>query len=440
MSKDRIYYEKHFPAEVVSHFLMRHTARVQQYREIALLWKINGKPTWQRFNAYRNAEKMREDLTRRLPVGVYIGPVCVTDPTLRWVIGQKRLRAMEHKIIFDIDLTDYNDIRRCPCVRKESGLRVCSVCWPLAACALGVLRNLLCYKFGFHEFLCTFSGSKGVHCWVLDNDAQTYEDNSRQNMALYFQPFIDSFARTIPLHCPVLAQCYENILRPFFEQYMLGKLVDLRSQHGLNLLRVCITANDPTNDTTLLDHLPAIPNQPMLWEYIQDLLLERYVDGPAVIRSMVFMCCFPRLDKDISTSTQHLIRCPFSINGAGGKVCIPLRYQDSLEFVPEKAPDAGNIAATLGSYLKILEEALEAPWARLWVCRCCQSSDVWVHYSAENIFYTAEAWREHHTSHNCTHQAHESTLKAILKKKNPSATADYKKQAYATLLEIKNAG
>lgn len=441
MDPDRKYYTELFPAQAVHKFLLRHSTRVFKYREIALRWNIDGKQTWQRFNSYANSGKMKADISRRLPIGIYIGPAYNFDPTLRFVFGLQRLRSVEHKIIFDIDLTDYDDVRSCPCVTKTSGLRCCSTCWPLAACAIIILRNLLRYKFGFHEFLFLFSGSKGAHCWVLDQAGQTWQDTARLHLSAYFRPFIKEFSRAAPMQCAVLEQCYEQVIRPLFEKQIVGTVVDFSTPHGRSLVVRCAQAHDTSiTELAFLDQLPSMPNPLNLWKYTEQALLEQLSDGAAVVRSVIMMCTFPRLDKDITTSMQHLIRCPFSINGARGKLCLPIRYQESLAFSPEHAPDSRQLDAdVLQPYLDVLEEAMQAPWSRIWVCRECEPEPNYDKYRENHIFTQANDWLRHHNTpgHPQRYSAEESTAKALTYALHRAPTMADKRHIYLTLLKLK---
>jgi hypothetical protein len=152
------------------------------------------------------------------------------------------------------------------------------------------------------------------------------------------------------------------------------------------------------------------------------------------------MCTFPRLDKDITTSMQHLIRCPFSINGFHGKLCLPIRYQESLSFSPSSAPDSQTIDDDqLHHYLKVLEEAMIAPWSRLWVCRVCEGKNNIANYKAENIFLYEDEWQQHHATlgHGVSYEAHNSTARAVAIEQYETPTPAEKRRIFLTLLNIK---
>ncbi len=99
---------------------------------------------------FASAEELRAAVLRDLPAAVHVGPEEGTE--------------LRRELTFDIDLTDYHELRPC-CGKKR---RCCAECWPLAEIGAAIVARLLREELGCARVLCVFSGGRGAHIWALD--------------------------------------------------------------------------------------------------------------------------------------------------------------------------------------------------------------------------------------------------------------------------------
>ena len=97
---------------------------------------------------------LRKDIIRLNPSRFEIGPVYTASPRDRKVLVRSTaFRPMSKELVFDIDLTDYDEIRTC-CNKAN----ICHKCWSFVTIAIKVVDVALRQDFGFEPVMWVYSG------------------------------------------------------------------------------------------------------------------------------------------------------------------------------------------------------------------------------------------------------------------------------------------
>lgn len=131
-----------------------------------------------RYRCFADQAEFEQELCKINPHKLDIGAVYSHKPKENK--KHSDFKALERELVFDIDLTDYDNVRKC-C----SEAKVCSMCWRFISLAVQVLDRLLEEHFGFKARMWVFSGRRGVHCWVGDEKARKLTNAGRSAVAEY---------------------------------------------------------------------------------------------------------------------------------------------------------------------------------------------------------------------------------------------------------------
>jgi len=104
------YYQQLYPANLICQWLS-YGKKPQDYlgfREFAFIFEND---RHSRYNTFLNSNELQNDLVRKKPHKIDIGAVYNAPPSNRK--NELDFRAVERELVFDIDLTDYEDVRRC---------------------------------------------------------------------------------------------------------------------------------------------------------------------------------------------------------------------------------------------------------------------------------------------------------------------------------------
>lgn len=126
---------------------------------------------------------LRKDTLRLNPSRFEIGPVYSANPRERKALRKTTaFHPIAKELVFDIDLTDYDEIRTC-CEKAN----ICRKCWSFVTMAIKVVDVALRQDFGFEHIIWIYSGRRGAHAWVSDQRARIMNDHTRRSIAGYLE-------------------------------------------------------------------------------------------------------------------------------------------------------------------------------------------------------------------------------------------------------------
>lgn len=292
-----------------------------------------------RYNCFRNEQEFKDTLIDQRPIKIDIGAVYNMPPKNHSSIDSKAFVPQEKELVFDIDMTDYDDVRTC-C----EGANICEKCWKFMCIAVKVLDKALKDDFGYKQLLWVFSGRRGVHCWVGDASARKLNNEARGAIADYLSVHVGNEMTSatalieLPLH-PAIERAKEIISEPFSDIMMREQNILANEKQRTKLLNMLPSGKEKeqikdnwSNHTDYDDP----ENSVKLWKIFKQLLpTEASAD---YLASAMFTFLYPRLDANVSKGINHLLKSPFCVHPKTGKICVPFDPEKVDEFNPCKCP------------------------------------------------------------------------------------------------------
>ncbi|KAG1654470.1 hypothetical protein FOA52_006072 [Chlamydomonas sp. UWO 241] len=308
-----------------------------------------------RYQSFKDGNEMREALKARVPSKIDIGPVYTANPQDRLKFGAGFLPT-ERELVFDIDLTDYDDVRTC-----GKGGHICRKCWPLMGVAIQIIDRGLREDFGFRNILWVYSGRRGIHCWVCDPSARKLTDEQRSSIASYFAVYkghendrvkIAMGGMGSTLHPSV--QAAVDVLKGEWEESLLvSQNLLMDDEMRANVLKYL--PDEALQETVRKawdsNVVPAgargqDPNV-IRWRVLEKEVALKTAEAKAALQKpiqrklercvseIILAFSYPRLDMEVSKKMNHLLKAPFCVHPKTGKVCIPIDPSAAYDFDPE---------------------------------------------------------------------------------------------------------
>lgn len=357
----KVYYGKLFPHADIFKWISygndgKHPAYDQSYfsrREFSFTLDND---IYLRFQSFSSASELENSIKEKCPFKIDIGPVYSVDPAKRHAYaqtGDNVFTPVERELVFDIDISDYDDVRFC-C----SGADVCLDCWPLMTVAIKVIDTSLRDDFGFNHILWVFSGRRGVHCWVCDEKARRLTNEQRASIAEYFRVYKGnenshkkvSFTG-LGLH-PFLVRSYTEVLENFFESKLLLSQKLFSTEERYEKILEMIPDESITSDLrgkwqeNKRSSISKEDTNVVRWEQLKHVLKlgKHKAQGlRKCIEEIVFSFTYPRLDMEVSKHMNHLLKAPFCVHPKTGRVCVPIDPNCCEEFDPTAVPTLSKL-------------------------------------------------------------------------------------------------
>ncbi|KXJ90231.1 DNA primase small subunit [Microdochium bolleyi] len=365
----RMFYQRLFPWRYLFQWLNHSPTPSDDFKHREFAFTLQN-DAYLRYQSFATSDLLRKDVLRLLPSRFEIGPVYTTNPRERKTMrNSSAFKPLNKELCFDIDLTDYDDIRTC-CDKAN----ICNKCWQFITMAIAVVDTALRDDFGFKHIMWVYSGRRGAHAWVCDKKARGLDDQKRRGIAGYLEV----------LRGGAQSGKKVNLRRPLHPH--VSRSLDLLKSHFQSDV---LEAQDPWADPTRAEHLLSLlPNKALSdslrtkWESSPGRSsTSKWADIDAVAKSgqvknldgkqlleakqdIVLEYTYPRLDIEVSKKLNHLLKSPFVVHPGTGRVCVPIDLEKLEDFDPLGVPTVQGLLAEIDEWKPTEGESAPQDWEK----------------------------------------------------------------------------
>lgn len=355
------FYSRLFPFRPLFHWLNGSLKPCPNFTNREFAFTLSN-DAYLRYQSYASADLLRKDILRLVPSRFEIGPVYTANPRDRKTLRKSSaFRPLAKEVVFDIDLTDYDDVRTC-CDKAN----ICGKCWRFVTMAIKCIDVALRDDFGFEHILWVYSGRRGAHAWISDKVAREMDDDKRKALAGYLEVVKGGAGGgkrvniRRPLH-PHLVRSLE-VLKPYFQTSILEDQNPFESEKGAE--RLLSLLPDAALVAALRKKWDAAPSRPSVrkWADIDALAATGVSESldtkklQEAKQDILLEYTYPRLDVEVSKKRIHLLKSPFVVHPGTGRVCVPITGNAALnpreveKFDPLSVPTVTELLAQVDAY------------------------------------------------------------------------------------------
>ncbi|ORX37791.1 hypothetical protein BD324DRAFT_623331 [Kockovaella imperatae] len=326
-------------------------AKLYTHREFA--FTLQG-DVYIRYNSFHTADEFKREVLRLNPSRFEIGPQYSARPRDRKTLPAGALQPQRRELVFDIDMTDYDEIRTC-CTDKK----ICKRCWGFIAAAVKVLDHGLRETFGFKHLLWVYSGRRGIHCWISDPAALDLTDDQRKGLVTFMEVIKGGKEQAKKVNVrgskdegslhPVLKESLE-LLKPEFVDVCLRDQDCFRSEQGWETLLALLPTDRDVVGPLRADWKNSDKSSMAKWEQVMKLVGEMRTSNSPLFRKyeraledIILQYSYPRIDAEVSKHRNHLLKAPFCVHPGTGRICVPVNPSLVDEFDPALVPTVGEL-------------------------------------------------------------------------------------------------
>ncbi|XP_051913103.1 DNA primase small subunit [Hippocampus zosterae] len=299
-----------------------------------------------RYQSFTTQNELEKEIQKTNPYKIDIGAVYSHRPNQHNTVKSGTFQALEKELVFDIDMTDYDDVRSC-C----SAADICSKCWTLMTIAIQILDRALRDDFGFQYLLWVYSGRRGVHCWVCDEAARTLSVSARSAVAEYLslvkggEETVKKVVLTEPIH-PFIQESLK-VVEGYFSTYALQQQDILGRKESVEQV-LALMPEDVRKE--LQQEFKNERNPVNRWQLIVEQASRKQAaakKGQHFEKEIMLQYCYPRLDVNVSKGVNHLLKSPFSVHPKTGRISVPMDLTELDTFDPFNVPTISLICNEL---------------------------------------------------------------------------------------------